>query len=208
MFPIMEALGRIGGNTAFTCLTGVVENGEYTDDAVEKEFKYEPRWEAGRFALLAAGPDDMGKLEAAIATNKDDTVKQKLAAWTPGIELVKKCKADKGCYLETLKDINADWIAREKAAYEVARQSPGDVKMAEEIAKAFKVRSPDARISMALLPGRMLEDKKCPACVDAFKSVLDAEKLSMDKEYQASVLVVRAAMAKLMSREQADADNE
>jgi hypothetical protein len=49
------------------------------------------------------------------------------------------------------QDQNADWFAREKAAFELARLAPGDKGAALELAKAFKVRNPDARVSMALL---------------------------------------------------------
>lgn len=208
-FPIMEALARVGGSTAVDCLVEVIKTGEYSEDAVEKDFIYEPRWEAGRFAILAAGPDEIGKVKEAIESNTDANVKTKMEQWKGGIELVEKCKDDKSCYLATLKDVNADWFPREKAAFEVAKRSEGDVKMAEEVAKAFKVRSPDARVSMAWLPAQMLDDDtKCPACVDAYDQVLKAEKLSMDAKYQASVLAVRATMAKLRDETQANAEDE
>jgi hypothetical protein len=110
--------------------------------------------------------------------------------------------------METLGDTSADWFAREKAAFEVARTSPGDLGAAEAIAKAYKVRNPDARVTMAWLPSRMLEDKKCPKCVDAWQEILEAEKLSMDATYQESVLRVRASIAQLQDTAQADAADD
>lgn len=207
-FPIMEALGRVGGPKAVECLTDMIKTGKYDDEAVEKEFLYEPRWEAGRFAVLAAGPGDIGTVKEAIAAADRPEVKEKLAPWQAGVELVETCKNDNACYQATLSDVNADWFPREKAAFAIARNAQNDLEMAEEIAKAFKVRSPDARVNMAWLPTQMLGDEKCPACVSAYQDVLDAEKMSMDAQYQASVLMVRATMARLRGKDQADQEAE
>jgi len=197
LFPIIEALGRVGSDQAVQCLTEVVKSGSYDSELVEKGFELQPRWEAGRFAVLVAKPGDAAAVEAAFASNNDKTVQEHLEAWKPGLALLGECNEDIGCYEAKLADTGADWFVREKAAYEVARLGAGDVKKANEIAKAFKVRDADARVSMAWLAAKMLEGKKCPECITAFQSVLDAEKGSMDAKYQLSVLVVRASMAKL-----------
>lgn len=205
-YPIMQALGRVGGPEAVACLAEVVKTGKYDADAVAKpEFVLEPRWEAARFGILAASSKEIGQIKEAMATNKDKNVQAQLAAWDPAIEMVEKCGDDKGCYLETLNDTTADWFAREKAAVEVAKASPGDLDAAEAIAKAYKVRNPDARVTMAWLPTRILEDKKCPKCVEAWNGVLEDEKLSMAAEYQGAVLRVRASIARLQDTTQADA---
>lgn len=198
MFEILGALGRVGGTKAVDCLTVAIKTGVYSDDAVEKPFLLEPRWESARFAILAAGPDDLPKIEEAMAAAAADaTVKKELDAWKGGLEVAKKCKADKECFLTTLRDSSADWFAREKSAYEVAKLAEGDPKMAAEIAKAYKVRDPDARVTMAWLPAKMLRDKKCPECAAALQAVLDAEKLTTDAKYQAAVLLARDTIAKL-----------
>ncbi len=198
MFPIMEALGRIGGATAVTCLSEVIKAGEYDTEIIRKEFKLQPRWEAGRFAVLAASPENLGTVKDAMAANKDATVTAELAKWDAGIALVESCKGDAACYQKTLEDVNADWFAREKAAFELARLQKGDVTTAEAISKAFKVRNPDARINMAWLPMHMLErGTDCAGCVTAIQGVLDSEKGSMDATYQASVLRARSTMAAL-----------
>lgn len=196
-FPMMEALGRVGGDQAVSCLTGYIKSAEYDDDVVEKDFVFEPRWEAARFATLAATPEQLGPIKAAIASNRNPKVVEEMAKWEPGIALAEKCGSDKGCYLAALQDANADWFAREKAAFEVARMSPGDVEAAAEIANAFKTRSPDARVSMAWLTGKVADGKPCPTCIAAFDAVLDAEKMSMDASYQLSVLMVRYTVPKL-----------
>ena len=198
MFPIMEALGRIGGEKAVSCLDEVIKAGEYDTEVVMSDFKYEPRWDAARFAILAATPDQIPSIKEAMATNKDKKVAAELATWDAGIALVESCKDAADCYLKTLEDVNADWFAREKAAFAVARLKKGDVKAAEAISRAFKVRNPDARISMAWLPMQMLErGTECGACVEALQGVLNAEKGSMDATYQASVLRARETMAAL-----------
>ncbi|RMG96166.1 MAG: hypothetical protein D6705_11960 [Deltaproteobacteria bacterium] len=198
MWPIVEALGRIGGKKATECLVDVLERGEYDPEYLtNSDFRYEVRWEGARFAIMAASPEDLPKVEAAIAAQTDPKVKEKIAQWQPGIDVVKKCKDDKACYLGVLKDTSAHWFAREKAAVELARLAKGDVEVATEIAKAFKVRSPDARVTMALLPAQMLEGKSCAACVEAYQKVLEAEKGTMDAKMQLPVLVARYTMAKL-----------
>lgn len=198
MWEIAGALGRIGGSKAVDCLVEVMKNGEYDPEAVDSsDFRYEIRWEAGRSAVLAASPDDLGKIKAAISAQTDAKVKEHMANWEAGIKIVEECKADKACYLKTVQDANADWFAREKAAVELAKLSKGDVETAVEISKAFKVRNPDARVTMAVLPVQMLEGKKCQACVDAFEGILKAEKGSMDPKNQLAVIKARHAIAKL-----------
>jgi HEAT repeat protein len=198
MFPIHEALGRIGGTKAVDCLVNVIKTAEYTKDAIATaDLKYEARWESGRFAILAAGPEDVAKIKEAIAAQTDARVKTENAKWDEGLKVLETCKTDKDCYLETLRNSNADWFAREKAAYEAAKLGDSDPKVALEIAKAYKVRNPDARVTMAWLPAKMLHGKPCPECAAALQSVLDAEELSTDASYQAPVLMARDTIAKL-----------
>jgi len=199
-FPLMEALARSGGEAAVSCLSKLVRTGEYDSEAVDKDFVLQPRWEAARFAILAATPEQLAPVKEAMASNKQPRVQQELANWQPGLDLVETCAADKACYVKTLQDANAPWFAREKAAFEVARLAAGDVEAAQEIAKAFKTRSPDARVSMAWLTPQMLDGKPCPECITAYEAVLEAEKMSMDATYQASVLMVRYSTPKLRAK--------
>ncbi len=197
MFEILQALGRVGGTPAVDCLVNAMKLAEYSDDAVTKEFKYEARWESGRFAILAATIDELPKIEEAIAAATDANVKKEMAQWKDGIEVARKCKSDKECFLGVLRDSNAPWFAREKSAVELAKLGSGDPKIATEIAKAYKVRDPDARVTMAWLPAKMLQGKTCPECAQALDAVLESEKLSTDAKYQAAVLMARDTIAKL-----------
>jgi len=201
MFPITEALGRIGGPEAFKCLAEVTKSGEYDPEALENsEFRYQIRWEAARFAILTASPDDLATLQDALkgaAAGNDKKVAEELPKWDAGLKLLETCKADKACYLKTLQDQNADWFAREKAAFELARLAPGDKATALELAKAFKVRNPDARVSMALLVTRVLGDAKCPECATALDDVMKGEKGSMDATMQLPVLTARTTIARV-----------
>lgn len=201
MFPITEALGRIGGEAAFKCLADVTKTGEYDPEALENsDFRYQIRWEAARFAILTAGPDQLPALKEALAGATANNVKkvgEELPKWDAGVKLLESCKADKACYLKTLQDQNADWFAREKAAYELARLAPGDKSVALELAKAFKVRNPDARVSMALLVPRVLGDAKCPECAAALEDVMKGEKGSMDATMQLPVLTARTTVARV-----------
>ncbi len=201
MFPITEALGRIGGPEAFKCLAEVTKSGEYDPEALENsEFRYQIRWEAARFAILTASPDDLTALQDALkgaGAANDKKVAEELPKWDAGLKVLETCKADKACYLKTLQDQNADWFAREKAAFELARLSPGDKATALELAKAFKVRNPDARVSMALLVTRVLGDAKCPECATALDDVMKGEKGSMDATMQLPVLTARTTIARV-----------
>ncbi len=202
MFPITEALGRMPGEASLSCLVDLVKTGEYDPDTVESsDFIKQIRWEAARFAILLAGPDDIDAVKAAFSSNDDDErVKGELGKWTAGMALLESCKADKACYLKTVSDQNADWFAREKAAYELVRLAKGDVDVAVAVSKAFKVRNPDARVTMALMVPRILDGKKCNACADAFAGVLQGEKGTMDATMQLPVLTARQTIAKVTDR--------
>ena len=201
MFPITEALGRIGGSDAFKCLAETTKSGEYDPEALENsDFRYQIRWEAARFAILVASDQDIPVLQDALkgaAANGDKKVPEELAKWDAGLKLLETCKADKACYMKTLQDQNADWFAREKAAYEVARLSPGDKTVALELSKAFKVRNPDAPGTMAPLVPRVLGATKCPECAAALEDVMKGEKGSMDATMQLPVLTARTSIARI-----------
>ncbi len=206
MWPIVQSVGLMGGDKAVDCLVDMLERGEYDPEYLtNSDFRYEVRWEGARFAILAASAENLPKVEKALADQTDPKVKEEIKKWQPGIDVVKACKADKACYLKTLKDSSADWFAREKAAVELARLAKGDKAVAVEISKAFKVRSPDARVTMALLPAWMLDGQSCAECVEAFDKIIKAEKGSMDATMQLAVLTARNTMAKLRPKAGAEA---
>jgi HEAT repeat protein len=111
MFPITEALGRIGGDAAFKCLADVTRTGEYDTEALENsDFKYQIRWEAARFAVLAATAEQLPALKEALAgarKENDKKVLEELPKWDAGLKLLETCQSDKACYLKTLQDQNA-----------------------------------------------------------------------------------------------------
>lgn len=201
MFPIAEALGRMGGPKAVECLVDIVKTAEYDPELVtNSDFKYEIRWEGARFAVMAATIDEMPQVKEAIAAAAaaDPKTAEHVKTWEPGIAVVEECKKEKDCYLAKVKDSNADWFAREKAAVELARLAPGDKAAAFEIAKAYKVRDPSARVTMAWLPAKMMAGAKCQDCADEYERIMDSEKDSrLDATYQLSVLTARYTIPKL-----------
>jgi len=202
MEEIAQALGWIGGDKAVECLSQVVQEAEYSLDSVaNSEFQKELRWEGVRFLILAAGPKHIDQVKQAMeaAKKSDKKVAEEIekAGFVKGVEVLEKCKDDKACYLEVLNDVNADWFPREKAAVEVARLGKGNKDDAIAVSKAFKVRNPVARVTVALLVPQMLPEQKCQECADAFNGVLEAEMGSMDREYQLSVIKARHAIAGL-----------
>jgi len=199
MDETIDALGRIGGDKAMGCLLETVKTGEYDPEAVASaDFVFQVRGIAARWAVLVAPPSKLEGVKAAFSANdSNDKAKKEIAPFASGIKLAETCKDDKDCYLKTLSDQTAEGFAREKAAYELYRLAKGDQAVALEIAKAFKVRDPDARVTMALLADRVMDGKKCPECADAFQSVLDGEKGTMPPTMQLAVMTVRHTMARL-----------
>lgn len=198
MFEVAQALGWIGGDKAVECLAKVITEGEYSLDAVaSSDFRYEIRWDAARFGVMAASPDNIGKIETALAANKDPKVAKEIEKWDAAFALVNECKKDVNCYAKVMSDATAEWYVREKALMEVARLAKGDLKMAEEVSKAFKIRNPDARVTAAIMARRMADGQKCQACADAFEAVLKGEKGTMDAKMQLGVLKARHAIAAL-----------
>ncbi|MEM7151897.1 MAG: HEAT repeat domain-containing protein [Myxococcota bacterium] len=204
MFALAEALGRIGGADAAKCLENVIRTGVYDQDAVENSsFIHEIQWEASRFGVLAADADTVGSIKAAIEASAaaDPKVKENTAAWATGIQTIEKCGKDKGCYEKVLDDSNADWFAREVAAVNVARMSSGDAKAALSLAKAYKVRNPDARVTMAWLTAHVMQGKPCQECVDEIERIMKDEKDSrLPAKYQLSVLTARYSIGKLRAK--------
>jgi hypothetical protein len=195
---IVGAMGRIGGDKAFECLTDVVANGYYEQDAVaNSDFVHEIRWESVRYLLMGAKPSDAPKIREVINGQKDEKVTKNMGQWEPGIKTLEECKDDKACYSKVLADTSQEWISREVAAVQLSRASMGDVGVAQEISKAFKVRSPDARVTMALLAARTADGKDCWECADTLEAVMSSEKGSADAKMQLAWLTARQSIAKL-----------
>jgi HEAT repeat protein len=213
MQEISQSLGWIGGAEATTCLLGVIANGQYDEAIVANpDFKFEVRWEGVRHAILAAPAADIGKVkEAMTAAMAEPKVKAQIEklGWAKGIEIVETCKEDRDCYLKTLQDATAPWIAREKSALMLARMEGGDKKaLALEISRAFKVRSPVARVTMATLVPRVLGGEKCPECAEALNAVMESEKGSVTPEYQLSFIKARHTMARVADLGKLEAEGE
>lgn len=198
-FMMTEALGYVGGEEATTCLTNFIKTAESDPESLPSTDKtpLSIRVEAGRFAVLAAGPDQVAAVREAFAANTDAKVLEGLKQWEPALETLETCKADKACYLKTVKDTNANWVARENAAVELVRIAPGDAEAAEAIAQAYKVREVDARVTMALMAARVMSGKRCQKCVTVFEDIMKGEKGSTDISYQKAVLTARDTIAKL-----------
>lgn len=198
-FMTAEALGLIGGPEAVACLINVIKTSESNPETLGSTdlTSLSIRSEAGRFAILAAGADQIPAIKEAFAANTDPKVQEALKAWEPGIQIMETCKGDKACLLKALADTNGNWFSREKAAFELARISEGDVAVAEAIAQAYKVREVVARVSMALLSARVMRGKKCQKCADTFNDIMKGEKGSTDVSYQKAVFTARESIAKL-----------
>lgn len=198
LWEITSALGRIGGDAAFQCLSDIVANGEYDPEQLpNSDFRYQIRWDGARHLVLAANAEQSAAARKIIEGQTDAKVKQEIAAWEPGLKVLEECKGDKACYTKVVADTTADWFAREKAAVELGRLAQGDLTAAAEVAKAFKVRDAGARVTMAWLVGKIAGDQKCPECVDALEGVMDGEKGTANATMQLAWLTARETIAKV-----------
>jgi HEAT repeat protein len=196
MYPIAEALGRIGGPEATACLARVVSKATYDEDAVEPGYRHELRWEGARFLIMAASPDDVALIEERLsAPKRPPKVVERQAQWQPGLESLRRCRRELPCWLAVLSDAEAPWFVRELAAVHAARIGRGDPAVAHAIATAFAVVDPDARTTMAWLVRHTLPDRRCWDCVYALERTL---KLGMPSvQYQRSMLEARYTIARM-----------
>ncbi len=197
-FEIAQALSRIGGDQAYDCLLDMVRGASYADDAVASpEYRYEIRWEAARFAILAAPANRIDEVEKTLASSSEEIVRAKSAEWVRGIELVKRCNDATGCLLAALANSGEHWFVREVAAQHLSRLATGDPQVALEISRAFEVKNPDARVTIALAVSRALGPTRCPRCVDAIETVLEAERGKLPAEMQLAVMTARQVIARI-----------
>jgi HEAT repeat protein len=209
LWEITSALGRIGGDEAFTCLQKIVGEGYYdTEEAVEEEFKYEIRWQGARYMILAAPPAKAGEVKAVIEGN-DAKVKEQVEklGWMAGVGVLEQCKEDIACYETVMMDATKQWFEREVAAFNFARMStPGDVVAAAKLAKAFKTRDPEARMNIAWLTARVAGTTPCPECVAALEGVMKAEALTKDATMQAAWITARQTISKVSGGADVESD--
>jgi len=200
LWEITSALGRIGGEQAYACLNQIVTNNFYdTEEAVEEEFKYQIRWEAARWMVLAAPSAKAPEIRAVIEAN-DAKVKAQVEelGWLAGIDVLEECKDDKACYEKMMMDATKGWFQREVGAFNFARMSePGDIEAAAKLAKAFKTRDAEARINIAWLSAKVAAGKRCPECAAALEGVMKAEELTKDPTMQGAWLTARQSIAKV-----------
>jgi HEAT repeat protein len=209
LWEITAALGRIGGEEAFTCLQKIVtdnyyefESDEDEDEEARKakeEFKYEIRWQGIRYLILAAPHTKTAEIKAAIDGN-DPKVKAEVEklGWATGIAVLEECKDDVACYEKIMMDSTKPWFDREVAAFNFYRKSnPGDIEAAAKLAKAFKTRDPEARIHIAWLSAKLAGGKPCPACAAALEGVMEAEELTKEPTMQGAWLTARQTIAKV-----------
>lgn len=199
LWEITSALGRIGGDAAFECLSDIVQNGTYDPEVLpNSDFRHEIRWEGARWLTLAAQGDNVAKAKAIVATGAGDPrVSKEMARWQPALEVAEKCGDDLACHLGVLADTSKAPVAREKAAFEAARLGKGDPKVGEAIASAFKVRNVEARVSMAHLAASSMAGKHCQPCADALQDVMHSERDSKDRTMQLPWLIARQSISKL-----------
>lgn len=200
LWEITSALGRIGGDEAFACLTDIFTQGYYDpEEAVNSDFKFQIRWEGMRWLVLAAAPGQAGDIKAALEGN-DAKVKEEVEklGWSKGVAVLEECKEDKACYEKVMGDATRDWFEREVAGFNYARMSEtGDVAAATALAKAFKTRDAGARMNFAWLTAKVAGDSDCQACADALEGVMKAEELTKDMTMQGAWLMARQSIAKV-----------
>lgn len=202
LWEILSALGRIGGDEAFDCLTKINSTGFYDPENLpNSDFKYEVRWLGIRWQILAAPPARAAEVNAVI-DNNDPKVKEEVEklGWKSGIAVLEQCKDDVACYEKILADSTKGWFEREVAAFNFARMSKiGDIEAATKLARAFKTRDAEARVNIAWLTAHVAGETPCPECAEALEGVMKAEELTKDAKMQAPWLMARQSIAKVTS---------
>lgn len=198
LWEIAMALGRIGGPEATACLQKIVETGEYNpEDLLSLEFQYEIRWESVRWMILAANSSDVPALRKTLAREKHAEVRENSAEWEVGLRVLSDCGVDADCFGAVLVDEEMHWFAREVAATQLSRLSPGDADTALAISEAFRVTDAGARVTMATMAGRTAPRQGCSRCADALQQVLDDERGTAKAEMQSAWLTARVVMARM-----------
>jgi hypothetical protein len=199
-WEIISALGRIGGDEAFDCLSKIVTTGFYNpEDLPNSDYKFEVRWLGFRWMILAAPPGRAGEIAPLIDSN-DAKVKEEVekAGWKAGIAVLDQCKTDAACYEKILADTSKGWFEREVAAFNFARLSKkGDAEAATKIARAFKLRDAEGRVNIAWLTAYVAGETPCHECAKALEDVMKAEELTKDANMQAPWLMARQTIAKV-----------
>jgi len=204
LWEIMSALGRIGGDEAFECMKKVISTGYYDpEEAVNSDYKFQPRWEGTRWMILSAPPAKASEI-APVIENNDDRVKEELGkagwSWEAGVGVLTECKEDKACYEKVMMDATKSWFEREVAAFNFARLSePGDTEAATKLAKAFKTRDGGARFNIAWLVSKVAGDADCPACAEELEKVMKSEELTKDRSMQPAWIIARQTIAQVSS---------
>lgn len=192
---IVDALGRVGGPKALACLETVVARGAYHPDFAAPGFEHEIRWDAVRYALLAADGPRVRALVDGLAPDVREAVDER--GFAEGLPVFEACAGERACLLDILADEQRHPFAREAAAFQLARANGGDLAIAEAIADAFTV--PDARVrtSLAWLVATVADGRGCPTCVASLESVLADEAGRAGPEMTRAWVFARLAIARL-----------
>ena len=198
LYEIVNALGRIGGPEASACLATVLERGRYDADLAASGEELMIRWEAVRWAVIAAAPGDHPALVERMA-KLSEPVRARVEAeqLDIGLGLLVECGERLECYEGVLADPARHPFERERAAFEVARAAqPGDRERAALLAGGFAAFEPSVRINMAWLAGKVAAGQACPACIAALDEVMRAEELTKPKTMQAAWMMARQTIDK------------
>jgi HEAT repeat protein len=199
LWEISAALGRIGGDEAFTCLKDIVATNYYEKDAVPPGYEHEIRWEGARHLMLAAPPGKTAEIQRVISRNPAAVQAEiERLGYLTGIAVLDECKQDSSCYETIMLDTSRAWFEREVAATNFARlATPGDVIAAAKLARAWDNPNPEARVNIAWLTAKVAAGRSCPECVAALEQVMKAEELTKDVTMMAAWITALQTIAKV-----------
>ncbi len=200
LYEITAALGRIGGERAFACLGDITSKGSYDPDLIASPgYEHEIRWESFRWLILAASPEQAAAIRR-LERSSTAAVREKIAeaGWLEGVAVLEQCGDDRACHRAVVSDRSRHWFAREVAAFRLARTSQApDLGTAADLARAFEIPNPEARVNVAWLAGKVAAGERCPECAEALEAVMKSEELTKDASMQPAWLTARRAIAKL-----------
>jgi HEAT repeat protein len=199
VWEIASALGRIGGEQALACLSTLVQSGRYDADSIgDAALEFEIRWQAFRWAIIAAPPSKVDALFSLLqAATPDVRVQIERNQLDVGLRPLQECGEDTACYREVLDDDRRLPFEREVAAFNLARRAtPGDLELAAALAAAFETPDPEVRINMAWLAGKVAAGRACPECVHNLEAVMAAEDSTKSPMMQGAWILARQTIDK------------
>jgi HEAT repeat protein len=153
--PIMRAINQLGDRSVVPDMIASMTKQAFIDVCVKEKYgtkeecaaeDNKPSWEGAQRASAdhasnLAGAEHVDAFKKVVDAETDAGMKDYFSKRMPRVDAASECKLDGKCWVGKLKD--ADWMVREKAAWELGRIK--DPSTAPALAEALGDKKPEAR---------------------------------------------------------------